>query len=346
MINYSIVNDLNDERILPFLFSQQNAGIYHHPLWLKAIAKTFGHAPFYFVISDKSNNIIGLIPFLKIKSILTGKRIVCLPFSTYCDPLLPNEIIKDAMEYLILNFGEDFKIDLRSLKDYSDTLKNFSHNSEYVTHILELEEDSQKTFNSFHPTSVRASIRRAEKNNLTCRIENTESDLRIFYNLEAQLRKRLLLPPLPYSFYLNVFNELKDTGLLSLPIIEKDNLPIAAGFILNFKNTYYLEYTASDKNYLGLYPNHKLFWEVIKIAHEQGAAHVDFGRTSLDNNHLIIFKEKWNAKKQNIHHFVYPDTGLIKKKQQGLKNKMMKINSFLPLELLKLEGAILYPHLD
>lgn len=346
MRNYSITYDLNDERIIPFLLSNEQASIYHHPLWLKAIAKTFGHTPFYFVISDNSNNIIGLIPFLKIKSILTGKRIVCLPFSTYSDPLIPNEIIKDAMEYLILNFGEDFKIDLRSLTDYSDTLKNFSHNSDYVTHILELEEDSQRTFNSFHPTSVRASIRRAEKNNLTCRIENNESDLRIFYNLEAQLRKRLLLPPLPYLFYLNVFKELKDTGLLSLPIIEKDNLPIAAGFILNFKNIYYLEYTASDKNYLGLYPNHKLFWEVIKIAHEQGAGRVDFGRTSLDNNQLIIFKEKWNAKKVNIHQYVYPDIGMLKKKQNGLKDKMMKINSFLPLELLKLEGAILYPHLD
>lgn len=346
MRNYLISYDLNDERIIPFLLSNEQASIYHHPLWLKAISKTFGHTPFYYIISDMSNRIVGLIPFLKIKSVLTGKRIVCLPFSTYCDPLLPKEIFKDALENLILNFGKEFKIDLRSLIDHSGNLKDFSHSNEYVTHILDLTEDTQKTFDSFHPTSVRASIRRAEKNNLVCRTDNSESDLKIFYKLETLLRKRLLLPPLPYSFYLNIYNELKNTGMLSLPIIEKDNLPIAAGFILNFKDTYYLEYTASDKNYLGLYPNHKLFWEVIKVAQSQGYKRVDFGRTWVDNTQLIIFKEKWNAKKINIHHFVYPDTGLIKKKQQGLKNKMMKINSYLPLELLKLEGAVLYPHLD
>jgi lipid II:glycine glycyltransferase (peptidoglycan interpeptide bridge formation enzyme) len=346
MRNFSISYDLYDERIIPFLLSNEQASIYHHPLWLKAVAKTFGHTPFYYIISDMSNRIVGLIPFLKIKSVLTGKRIVCLPFSTYCEPLLPKEILKETIGNLLLNFKDTYKIDVRSLTDHSENLKNFSHSTEYVTHILDLAEDTQKTFDSFHPTSVRASIRRAEKNNLICRIDNTESDLKIFYKLETQLRKRLLLPPLPYSFYLNIYNELKNTGLLSLPVIEKDNLPIAAGFILNFKDTYYLEYTASDKNHIGLYPNHKLFWEVIKLAQSQGSRRVDFGRTSIDNTQLIVFKEKWNAKKISIHQFVYPDTGLLKKKQHGLKNKLMKINSLLPLELLKLEGAILYPHLD
>lgn len=72
-------------------------------------------------------------------------------------------------------------------------------------------------------------------------------------------------------------------GLITLPIVEKDNSSIAAGFILNFKDTYYLEYTASDKNSLNLYPNHKLFWEVITSAQSNGASKVDFGRTPLEN---------------------------------------------------------------
>jgi lipid II:glycine glycyltransferase (peptidoglycan interpeptide bridge formation enzyme) len=138
---------------------------------------------------------------------------------------------------------------------------------------------------------------------------------------------------------------LKPLDLISLPLVKKDNLPVAAGFILNFKNTYYLEYTASDRTKLNLYPNHKLFWEVIKLAQNNGASIVDWGRTSVDNESLIIFKEKWNTRKNSVYNFVYPARGKIKREQGALNKYLMKVNRALPVSLLKIEGKIIYPHL-
>lgn len=346
MPGFSILYDLQDKRIIPFLLQNKRASVYHHPAWLKGIQMTFNHRAFYLIEEDENNNIIGLIPFVNINSVFTGNRLVSLPFSTYCDPLISEKKIPSAINFLQSKSGSKIKIDFRTLSSLNSSLNNFSSKSEYTTHILKLGDSEQSTFDSFHPTSVRASIRRADKNKLEFIIQNDEQGLKVFYALEVKLRKRLALPPLPFSFYKNVFDELNKFGLISIPIIKKQDLIIAAGFIIKFKDTVYLEYTASDRDYKNFYPNHKLFWEIIRTAQAQNVSYVDFGRTAIDNEPLIVFKEKWNAQRHNIWHSIYPDPGFIKEKNKNLRSFLTIINKYLPETLLKIQGSILYPHLD
>ena len=149
MYNFTITYNLDDSRIIPFLLEDNRASIYHHPAWLKAVTKTFNHKGFYLLLEDDHNNITGLYPFVFLNSRITGKRIVSLPFSTYCEPLLPKDKIKEAVSFLINTFGIESRIDLRTLIDYSDELNEFSHSEDYVTHFLDLKENLQNTFDSF-----------------------------------------------------------------------------------------------------------------------------------------------------------------------------------------------------
>ena len=216
---FTITYNLDDARIIPFLLNDNRSSIYHHPAWLKSIVKTFNHKAFYLLLENDQNEVTGLYPFVYLRSKITGERIVSLPFSSYCNPLLQKDKIKEAILFLADTFGNKIRIDLRILSNYTEQMNNFSHTEEFVTHILELKSNIQMTFDSFHPTSVRASIRRAEKNNLTIRFGNSESDLKIFYNLETSFRKRLLLPPLPFSFFRNIYREMKPLNLILLPLV-------------------------------------------------------------------------------------------------------------------------------
>lgn len=203
-MNFIITENLNDSRIIPFLRNDNHASTYHHPAWLKTISKTFKHKSFYLLLEDEKN-ILSFLPFVFVKTKIIGKRIVSLPFSTYCTPLLPADKMNEVMSFLINNFKTVSRINIRTLTDYTSELKEFTHTGEYVTHFLDLKSDIQKTFESFHPNSVRASIRRVEKNHLTIRYGDSESDLKIFYDLEVLLRKRLALPPLPFTFFRNIY---------------------------------------------------------------------------------------------------------------------------------------------
>lgn len=339
---FFISENINDQDIVEFLNIHPDSSVYNHPAWLNAIQRTLNQNAFYLVSKNDKNEIDGLIPFIETSGIIRGKKIISFPLSTYCNPLIKRENLKEAIQFIRDYKGQDKIIDFRATENFSNELSEFQITSEYCTHILKLKSTIEETFDSFHPTSVRASIRRAEKNNLTIEWNNSTEHLNIFNELEFRLRKRLQLPPIPFKFFKNVFDELRQFNMISLPVVFKDKIPVAAGFILNYKDTFYLEYTASDKDYINLYPNHKLFFDVIRKAHISGAKFVDFGRTALNNTGLIIFKEKWAAEKVDIYHHTYPHFNNIKSDSSKARQILLKVNSLLPDWLLKLEGEILY----
>ena len=124
--------------------------------------------------------------------------------------------------------------------------------------------------------------------------------------------------------------------------MKYENSIVAAGFILKYKDTFYLEYTASDNSKLNLYPNHKLFWEIIKIAIGSKAKFVDFGRTEINNNSLITFKEKWNTSRRLLKYWRVGGQPERKSLSGSGKQFFLKINKCLPKSLLNLQGRILY----
>ncbi len=346
MCEFNLLKNPEDERIVPFLLEHPRAGIYHHPAWLKAINATFNHTLMYLISEDAEGKLTGLYPFCLLDSILTGKRITAVPFSTYCDPLFPDDCLPSAINYLRKQFPDYKHIELKYLEDCKGDLSSFSKTENYFTHILNLSDSIRTTFNSFHGTSIRASIRRSEKKGLEFKFGKTLDDLNTFYHLEVKLRKRLNYPPLPFNFFYNVWNEFKAYHLIYLPIVLKNGKAVAGGVIFHFKDTFYFEYTASDKKFLSLYPNHKLFWEMIKTAMRTGAKKVDLGRTSVDNKSLLTFKERWNARGIKINHCYFPEQNLVHSNRKLFTNILSKINRVFPGKILELEGKIIYPHLS
>lgn len=345
-MKFLIANNLNDPRIIQFLLVNEHSSVYHHPAWLKAIFNTFSHIPYYVIIEGSDGNIGGLLPFVAINSLITGRRIVSLPFSTYCNPLISDSQLNDAIKFLSEQFHNYKQIEIRTSAQLKNIDSGFYKSSNFFTHFIQLEGTIENTLNAMHRTAVRPYIRKAEKNNLVIRFGESEKDLKIFYKYETSLRRRLSYPPLPYKFYFNIWNELKKYNLILLPMIEHKGRTIAAGFILKFRQVYYLEYAASDRNYAHLYPIHKLYWEVIKLALSDGAKYVDFGRTSVNNESLLAFKDRWNTLRTQLFYYYYPSERLRLNNQSKLKNMFGFVNRNLPDKILQLEGKIIYPHLS
>ncbi len=298
--------------------------------------------PFGIEDSD-TGELIGIFPLAQIKNFVSGSKLISFPLSTHCEPLVEEKSIEKIYDKINSEFINNDFIEFRSL-DYSCNLEGALLNENYIVHILELEESIDKTFQKFHGTSIRASIRRAEKKGLVFEIYNSSFGLKAFYFLYTDLRSRLGLPSLPYKFFNTVYENLIKVDKILIPIVKYENQIVAAGFILKYKDTYYLEYTASDHSKLNLYPNHKLFWEVIQIALKDKAKFVDFGRTEVNNISLITFKEKWNAKRRQLKYWRVGSKPGISSSAESGKSFFVNINKHLPKSLLKLQGRILYKH--
>lgn len=279
----------------------------------------------------------------QVKNLISGNKIISFPLTTHCEPLINDDQLKIIYEKMILEPGKIDFIELRAL-DYSCTLKRTVLNEDFIIHILKLDESEDKTFQKFHGTSIRASIRRAEKKGLSVEINNDKSGLKTFYSLFTKLRKRLGLPILPFQFFDSIFINLVKDDRVFIPVVKYKDIPIAAGIVLKFKDTFYLEYTASDFSRLDLYPNHKLIWEIIKNAIKNKAKFIDFGRTEVNNISLVTFKNKWNT---DIKHLKYYKIGCeqgINSLSENSKSFFVNINKHLPKSLLKVQGKVLYKY--
>ena len=63
------------------------ATIFHTAQWAQVLAGAYGYTPYYLLYKDGDRPIAAL-PLLEVRSRLTGKRAVCLPFTDECSPLL------------------------------------------------------------------------------------------------------------------------------------------------------------------------------------------------------------------------------------------------------------------
>src|SRR5689334_597272 len=84
---YSI-DPLVDVRWAAFVEGHARSSVFHSPAWLEALHRTYGYRPVAYTTSPAGTALRDGLVFCRIASCLTGRRLVSLPFSDHCDPLL------------------------------------------------------------------------------------------------------------------------------------------------------------------------------------------------------------------------------------------------------------------
>jgi CelD/BcsL family acetyltransferase involved in cellulose biosynthesis len=336
-----------DARWDDFVLNHPGGNVYHHSLWRQVLQATYGYDPLYLVLEDSATKEFqGVFPVMHIKSALTGERLISLPFSTFCSLLVDDCRIAELVQFVM---EQHPKAEFFALKlcDSDNTLPDILHkDSSYVTHFLDISIGETALLEGFHPTSVRQRINRARREKrLTLRWAQGEEDVKNFFRLHTRVRKKHGLPPHPYDFFLNIWRLMAPKQMVSIPFIECDGKMIAASVVLKYKDTVSYEYSATDEEYLSLSANQLLAWEVIRMACGEGLRVFDFGRSSLDNQSLIDYKDRWGAKKCALNYYYYPNIDRLGAEGSFGRRLLTRVNSLLPEALLQLEGKYLYRHL-
>lgn len=338
--------DSNREKWDAFVRFHSDGSLEHHSAWLNVLTETYGHQSFCITLETAKGEIQGLIPFIAIERFLTAKRVVSLPFTDSCDPILPGLKSEELISFILQEYPDIDYIELKLLHGRPGQFRDMKRTECYLTHILDLQAEQDELLKSFHNTSVRQRIKRAGRNDLEFRIATAEGDLRKFYQLLTGVRKKHGLPPQPYTFYKNMWKFLKPYGFIHLPVVEHKGRMIAAAILVNFKDKFHLKYSASDFAYLKLCPNQMLIWECIKMAHNAGARYFDFGRTASGNHSLLEFKDRWGTKRYPFTYCYYPKD-MADVCVDGLSRKVFAaMNRYLPASVLQLQGRLLYPYMS
>ena len=302
------IDPLRDPRWPVFLERHPAAQSFHSPGWLEALRRTYGYEPVVFTTSGPDRDLDNGLVFCRIRSWLTGRRLVSLPFSDHCEPLVnsPQELeclwsrVKSELDASGLKYAEMRPVNL------SSTLPAGVHETEsFCLHRLDLSPAPEELFQAFHKDCVQRKIRRAEREKLTYEEGRSESLLSKFYNLLVMTRRRQQLPPQPLTWFRNLAAYMGDK--LEIRVASKNGEAIASILTLRYKTTLAYKYGCSDRRFHRLGGVQMLFWRAIQDAKSRGMKELDLGRSEWENEGLILFKDRWGARRFPLTYLRYPE---------------------------------------
>jgi hypothetical protein len=83
-----VLDPLRDARWQELIKKHPAASVFHSAAWLSALNLAYAYEPMVHTTCEHSAELTSGIVFCKVKSWLTGRRLVSLPFSDHCDPLV------------------------------------------------------------------------------------------------------------------------------------------------------------------------------------------------------------------------------------------------------------------
>jgi hypothetical protein len=312
---------------------------------MAALQRTYGFRPLAVTTSTSAEDLADGIAFCEVKSWLTGRRIVSMPFSDHCDPLVPNyenfRALIGELEQSATHERYRY-MELRPLSSSTGEESGLQRTQSFYVHRIDLRPPLAEIYRAFHPSCVKRQIRRAERDGLECEVGNSSALLRKFYGLQVLTRSRFRLPPQPFSWFQNLAFCMGES--LQIQIASRAGTALASTISIRFGQKAIYKYSASYKDRSNTGAVQLLLWNLIRDLKREGATELDLGRCEMSNTTLAQFKERWGAERQTIHYWRnYPESNAHAPSQWKVA-AAKRVLSCLPSKCLAVAGNLFYKH--
>jgi len=346
LIQQYSIDPLADRRWSDFVAKHREASVFHQTGWLKALAETYGYRPKVITFSPPDKSLTDGVVFCEVKSWVTGKRLVSLPFADHSEPLLDSAAqIPDFEEWMQTEPGNrQWKyIEVRPLSGDFRTSDVMKVSQSFWMHTLDLSPTSERIFQACHKSCIQRRIIHAERQELSYERGRSDSVLDAFYRLLVITRQRHNLLPQPFSWFRNLLRFMGPD--LEIRVLRSNDVPIASVLTLRHRNTVVFKYGCSDQRFHRLGGMPLLFWRLIEESKAEGASQIDFGRTEPENVSLVRFKDRLGARRKQISYLRYSLDGKEQSAVGFSSRTMMALSSTLPAVFSTRVGSLVYRHL-
>jgi hypothetical protein len=339
-----ILNPLRTPRWDELLLANPNATLFHSARWARVLYESYGYEPLCFV-SFKNGAMEVLLPFMEVRSVFTGKRGVSLPFTDYCEPILPDSIgFQDVLD-VIIRHSSNAGWDTIELRGCNSLPADITPSSVYYRHIIDLTK-GEKALLAGLRQSTRNNIRKCERTGTTVTMDTSRDAVRHFCRLNCMTRKLHGLPPQPFSFFEMIQKHLlaQDSGIVA--IASHEGKVVAGAVFLHFGDKALYKYGASDRRYQHLRANNLIMWQAMEWYARKGFQSLCLGRTEPENDGLLQFKRGWGVTEEMLPYYKYNLKRSVfvrePSKTTGFFNPIFRA---MPIPFLRLTGALLYRHM-
>jgi serine/alanine adding enzyme len=279
-----------------FVGGAKGASIYHRYLWRGVIRSLFGHETYYIATRGDNGAISGVLPLVRLKSLLFGDFLVSLPYFNYGGLLADGEYLQRALlkgaSELALGLGTNH-VELRQREWLPG---NWQSRQDKVSMLLPLPGDPVQLWKSL-PSKVRSQVKRPLREGATCEFGREEL-LRDFYAVFSRNMRDLGTPIHPVRFFRTILRAMPDCTQIALVRLRGE--PVAAAFLVEHNGTMEIPWASSLRALNSIGVNMQLYWNVLERAVVRGCHTFDFGRSTIAGG-TFNFKKQWGALPVQLH---------------------------------------------
>ena len=341
-----------------FVAAHPDALVYHLPVWLQVLQRAFSYETVPLGCEDAEGRLVGVLPLLYKRGLLTGRQISSLPHTPVAGRLSSHPgasaaLIERAMEmvqgrsraWLLLKLPP-------SPAPVVDGLQAVPWRKSYVLDLPERGGELQLGSARNH-RKIRSAVRKTFREGVNVRPAETERELAEWYELYLETLRRHGVPPLPYRFFQVMWELLRPKGHMRLLLAEQARGPerrlLAGSLYLMFGNRVFFAFNGRSLREPSSGANDAIKWQAIHLTSEEGYRYFDLGEVSEGNESLARFKRKWGSDAEQLYRYYYPasrepESGAL---SSGSKAREIITHGWrrLPLPATRLFGYWLYRYL-
>jgi serine/alanine adding enzyme len=285
-----------------FVTNTEGATCYHLSGWKDIFEKTYRHRTYYLFAAehkeDGGDKVSGILPLVLIKSVMFGSFLVSLPIFDHvgicaCSDEIKISLIEKAIEIAKKEKTQfiEFRQSAPLRSDNEGKCNKLVVKSHKITLLLDLPNSSEALLKSLK-SKLRSQIKKPIKEG--CRfVVGGLDQLDNFYEVFAANMRDLGTPVNSRVLFRNILEGFPEQSKIGVVLKEKG--PVAAGFIIGFKEKLQIPWASSSKKFNSLSPNMLLYWGILEYACNKGYRVFDFGRSTPEEG-THKFKEQWNPR--------------------------------------------------
>ena len=320
-----------------YVESNPVTSIYYRAEWKDLLGKTFGHQCCFFYASY-DDDIVGVLPLVRLKSRLFGDFMVSMPYFNSGGAIANTLSIENKLIQAANSQAEQLGIEHIEYRD-DISRDDFPSKTEKVNMILPLPDSHEILWNTF-TSKLRSQVKRSQLDESRVSFGQVEL-LDDFYTVFARNMRDLGTPVYGKSFFRNILKKFPEHS--KIIVIHMNNRPVAAGFLMGYKDNLEIPWASTIKDVNHLSINMHLYWEVLKFAIDKQYHYFDFGRSSL-NSGTFRFKQQWGAMPKQLYwHYWLPENAELPSLNPNNPKYTLAINIWkrLPVFITKILGPFI-----
>jgi serine/alanine adding enzyme len=274
--------------------SRQNGFTHFHSFrWRAVVESVFGHECLYLAARNWDGQLIGILPLVRVRSLVFGHYLVSMPFLNYGGPLGTDEGIRALVEEAIAIARSD-KVKLLELRSRLPLSVPMPASLRKVTVVLDLADSPEGQFNRFDG-KLRSQIRRPQKEGVTVRFGPDQVEP--FFAVFARHMRDLGTPTQPLALFRALATQFADDCWFACAYLNSE--PVAAGCGFRFGGEFEMTWASSLRAFNRQAPNMLLYWACMERAIQEGVNRFNFGRCSPGSG-PHRFKMQWGGREEQL----------------------------------------------